>query len=273
MRHLVCAVALAALACGEPPRNHLTLATTTSVGNSGLLDVLLPAYEQQHGTVVQAHLVGSGRALAMLAARTADVVVSHAPEAEAAAVRSHPAWAYRKIMFNDFVIVGPPADEAGVKEAARADEAMRRIASSRSRFISRGDESGTHERELQLWKQAGVRPGGNRLVTAGAGMGSTLRVASEADAYTLTDRATFSQHASRLRLVILFEHDSQLLNTYAIILDPASPRAVQVRAFADWIASGRGRDVIGAYRVLGTRVGFEPWPEGRPAGRPEDLPR
>ena len=262
----------AAIACAPSPQRHLTMATTTSVGNSGLLGALIPAYEQQAGITVRSHLVGSGRALAMLASGGADVVISHAPAAEAAALRAHPAWWYRKIMFNDFVIVGPPGDPAGVRAAAAAGEAMRRIAASGARFISRGDQSGTHEREQQLWEQAGARPPGDLLVTAGAGMGTTLRVANGAAAYTLTDRATFSQHAGALRLAILLE-DPQLLNTYAVIVAGESPRIADARAFGEWLASGAGRDVIGRYRIDGARPAFEPWPPGHPADRPEAVPR
>lgn len=267
------ALAAATLACAQPNTPHLTMATTTSVGNSGLLDELLSAYKQERGTDVQAHLVGSGRALAMLSAGTAAVVVSHAPEAERRALERHPRWWYRKIMFNDFVIVGPSADLAGVGQALNAEEGMRRIAASSARFISRGDQSGTHERELALWSQAGARPDGDRLVIAGAGMGTTLRVASEAGAYTLTNRATFAQHAGSLRLRILLEKDPELLNTYAVIVNRASPRATDALAFGEWLASGRGREVIRDYHIAGTRIGFEPWPLDRPAASPEDRPR
>lgn len=269
---LAAIIAAAAFACAPSPRGQLTMATTTSVGNSGLLDVLIPEYEQQAGITVQSHLVGSGRALAMLASGGADVVISHAPEAEAAALRAHPGWWYRKIMFNDFVIVGPPDDAAGVRGAASAADAMRRIAASEARFISRGDQSGTHEREWQLWTLAGAQPAAERLVTAGAGMGSTLRVASEVGAYTLADRATFSQHAVNLRLAILFEADTQLLNTYAVIAGDLSSRP-GARVFGEWLVSGGGRDVIGRYRNAGDRPAFEPWPPGRTADRPEALPR
>lgn len=267
------AVFAVAIGCAQPPPRDLTIATTTSVGNSGLLDELLAAYRQQHGVSVQVHLVGSGRALAMLASGGADVVMSHAPEAEAAALATHPGWWYRKFMFNDFVIVGPSSDVAGVRGAAGAAEGMRRIAESGARFISRGDESGTHEREEQLWEQAGTRPEGDRLVIAGAGMGSTLRVTSEAGAYTLTDRATFSQHAARLRLVILFQNDPRLVNTYAVLGDPESPRAAEARVFGEWLATGAGRAVISAYRVAGTGAGYEPWPLDRSGNRPENLPQ
>lgn len=274
-RHLLLIATVAAAAasgCGQPSERRLTMATTTSVGNSGLLDTLLPEYERQHGITVQAHLVGSGRALALLASGGADVVISHAPRAEAAALAAHPGWWYRKVMFNDFIIVGPTGDAAGVRGAAGAAEAMRRIAASGARFISRGDQSGTHERELQLWTEAGARPQDDRLVMAGAGMGTTLRVTSETGAYTLTDRATFSQHAGSLRLAIMFETDPLLLNTYAVIVSPDTPGTAEARAFGDWLSSGAGKDIIGGYTIAGNLV-FEPWPAGRPADRPEALPR
>jgi tungstate transport system substrate-binding protein len=249
------------------------MATTTSVGNSGLLDVLLPAFGSSHGVRVQSHLVGSGRALAMLASGGADLVISHAPDAEAAALRAHARWLYRKVMFNDFVIVGPAEDPADVAAAATAVEGMRRIAASSARFISRGDESGTHERERALWTQAGGAPAGDRLVAAGAGMGSTLRVASQTGAYTLTDRATYAQHAGSLRLTVVLEGGRELLNTYAVVIDPDGPNAADARTFAEWLASGGGRDIVAQYRVGGRVPAFLPWPEARRAADPRDLPR
>jgi tungstate transport system substrate-binding protein len=276
-RRVLLGWALAALAgtmpgCRPTDAGALTMATTTSVGHSGLLDVLLPAFRTSHGLAVQSHLVGSGRALVMLDSGAADLVISHAPDAEAAALRTHPGWTYRKIMYNDFVLVGPSDDPAGVRGAPAASEAMRRIARSNARFISRGDESGTHERERQLWRVAGAAPENGRLVTAGAGMGSTLRVASQTGAYTLTDRATFGQHRASLALEVLFEGGADLLNTYAVIVNAAGRRGAGARAFADWMASGGGRDVIERYRVGGDTRAFRPWPAGRAATRPEDLP-
>jgi tungstate transport system substrate-binding protein len=260
------------LACAAPAR-VLTLATTTSVGNSGLLDALLASYERESRVVVRSHLVGSGRALALLASGQADVAVTHAPSAEAAALREHPSWRYAKFMFNDFVLVGPPSDPAAVREAGSAAAAAERIARSGSRFISRGDQSGTHERELAIWKAAGAMPTGDRLVVAGAGMGATLRIAAETGSYTLTDRATFAQQQDRRSLAILFENDPALLNTYAVVLDPAGPRPRDAKAFMDWLTSGAGRAVIGSYRVGGAVRAFEVWPEGRPRALPGDLPR
>lgn len=265
-------VSLALSACSpRPAAQHVVLATTTSVGNSGLLDVILETFEQHHGRTVRAHLVGSGLALSMLARGDADLVFSHAPEAEASALRDHPGWDYRKIMFNEFVLVGPPSDPARVKGAPTATEAMRRIAMSSSTFVSRGDRSGTHEREERLWTEAEARPPSGRLVAAGTGMGSTLRVASETGAYTLTDSATFAQHASTVNLVTVFEGGPDLVNTYAVIVGDGA-HAAKAREFADWLSDGAGRDVIGGHRIKGGTPAFFVWPSGRPRGSPHDLP-
>lgn len=261
-----------AAACTSPAR-AVTLATTTSVGNSGLLEVLLPAYERQAHVGVRTHLVGSGRALAMLAAGQADAAVTHAPAAEAAALRDHPSWRYAKVMFNDFVFVGPESDPGGIRGAASAADAAGRIARSGSRFISRGDQSGTHEREQALWKAAGAMPKGERLVVAGAGMGATLRIAAETGSYTLTDRATYAQNRDRLPLAIVFENDAALLNTYAVVFDPAGPLALDAKAFVDWLTNGAGREVIERYHVGRAVRAFEVWPPGRPRTLPGDLPR
>jgi tungstate transport system substrate-binding protein len=230
------------------------------------------AFEQQYGIHVRSHLVGSGLALQMLSKREVDVVISHAPALEAVALREHPRWRYRKIMFNDFVLVGPSDDPAQVKSASGVDDAMRRIGSSLVKFLSRGDQSGTHEREEALWKLADKRPPPDRLIVAGAGMGATLRIASEVGAYALTDRATFSQLASNLRLVIVFQGGASLLNTYAVILDPSGPLAAKAGVFADWLSDGDGRGVIERYRVGANVRAFNPWPRERPSQRPEDLP-
>jgi len=260
--------------CGAEPtdRGALTLATTTSVGNSGLLDELLVPYGLSGGIHVRPLLVGSGLALKMLADGHADLVISHSPLAEASALREHPTWDYRKLMFNDFVLVGPGDDPANVADGANLIDALRRIAASPSRFISRGDQSGTHEREQQLWARAGVTPPSGRLVTAGAGMGSTLRVASETAAYTLTDRATYSQLAPGLKLVVLFEGGPLLLNTYAAVFDPNGPRATDAAALAQWLSDGAGRQRIERYRIAGNVQAFRAWPEGRQRGHPGDGP-
>lgn len=251
-------VAMTAMAGCRAPAPPLVLATTTSVANSGLLDPLLAEFEKDHGIVVRAHLVGSGLALRMLAQGDADTAITHAPETEAAFLRDHPEWRVRKIMFNDFVLVGPPGDPAGAGGQA-IEEAMRRIARADVRFISRGDNSGTHERENQLWEIAKTKPPVGRLVPAGAGMGSTLRVASETASYTLTDRATYLQNAAGLDLEVLVEGGPLLVNTYTVQFSPGSSRANEAERFFEWLSRGRGRQVIDGYRI-GNVQAFTSWP-------------
>ena len=271
MRGRLLAVALLGVAACGSQQHSLTLATTTSVANSGLLDAILPVYEQETRISVRSHLVGSGRALALLAADQADVAITHAPTAEEAALREHPTWRYTKFMFNDFVIAGPSSDPARIREARGAVAAIQKIVAAGVRFISRGDGSGTHERELALWKQAGGAPHGTLLVAAGAGMGATLRIASEMGAYTLTDRATFLQQKSSL--VILFEKDPLLINSYAVTFDAARESAGQAERFASWLSDGAGRRLVDQFRVGSERaVAFMPWPPGRSRSRPSDLP-
>ena len=263
---LAAGVVLAAGSGCARPAEPVVLATTTSVGNSGLLDALLPAYKER---VVRPVLVGSGRALDMLTSGQADVVISHAPAREAAVLAAHQGLWYRKILFNDFVIVGPESDPARVANAADAVDAMSRIEKSNARFLSRGDESGTHERERELWTLTGEMPGPDRVIVAGAGMGQTLRIASGAGAYTLTDRGTFEALRDSLRLRILHSGDPRLVNTYAVLAKESNRRGL---AFAGWIAEGEGRSrLIEALREGGIR-GFSIWPEGSPSGLPSALP-
>ena len=259
-------VVLCAAGCSRTEAPVL-LATTSSVGNSGLLDAVLPAYST--GTV-RSVLVGSGRALDMLAARTADVVISHAPARETAALAAHPDWHYRKILYNDFLIVGPPDDPAGVREAVDAADAMGRIARSSVKFLSRGDESGTHERERELWSVAGVSPGPSNLVVAGAGMGQTLRISGSSGAYTLTDRGTYEALKSVINLAVVLEGDPRLLNTYAVIWSPANRRGSR---FAEWLSTGSGREVVAAALRDGRVKGFTPWPADRDGSIPPAQPR
>jgi tungstate transport system substrate-binding protein len=266
------ALALAGCASGDRTVRKVVLATTTSVGNSGLLDALLPAFRVAHAVEIRPHLVGSGLALRMLEKGDAAVVISHAPIAETAALRSHPDWRYTKLMYNDFVLVGPPNDPAHVKGAVDAAAAMRKIANSVAKFLSRGDQSGTHEREEALWSTAAARPSSDRLIVAGAGMGATLRIASETGAYTLTDRASFAQMADALRLAIVCQGDPALLNTYAVITVPSGSAATDAQAFADWLTDGAGRTIIQEYRVHGAQA-FFPWPASERRNDPHALPR
>ncbi len=269
---LTTAIIFAASTCGGGRgARFLDVATTTSVANSGLSDVLLPAFQKETGITVRLMVAGSGRALQILARGDAPAAISHAPDLEASTLPEHPGWTYRKFMYNDFVIVGPDVDPAGVRHAPTAAEAFRRIAVSEAEFVSRGDSSGTHEKEQALWRGAGVRPIPERLTTSGQGMAGTLRVASARTAYTISDRATFAQLGPVVRLSLLFEGDPLLLNTYAVIVaDPtASPDA---SAFAGWLTTGDGRNVIRAFRVRGDIAAFTPWPEGKANSAPGDRP-
>ncbi|MDP2319000.1 MAG: substrate-binding domain-containing protein [Acidobacteriota bacterium] len=261
------AVALA-LGCGQTSNRTLDLATTTSVQNSGLLAHLLPIFEQASGLTVRVHAAGSGRALQMLADGVVDGVISHAPETERRRLPQHPDWTYRKIAHNWFVVAGPAADPAGVSGAPDAVAAFQQIADSGSRFVSRGDESGTHERERSLWTAAGRQPSPPDLIVSGRGMAQALRHASEARAYVLTDASTFWQLASRLELQILFDHDRRLINTYAVIHPGSGPKAATL---ATWLSSVEGANAIAAFLIDGKRA-FEPWPVGCPARQPSDLP-
>lgn len=271
IRATACLVLLLASAgCRDDAPPLLVLATTTSVGHSGLLDALVPAFRVRTGITLRAHLVGSGQALRMLERGDVAVVISHAPKREAEFLARNAGWSYRKIMFNDFVIAGPPADPAGIGGARTATEAMARIARLDATFVSRGDSSGTHEREEDLWRAAAARPTGSRLIVAGQGMAGTLRVASQIGAYTLCDRATMVQLAPAVSVQILFGGDPALINTYAVILPRnASPAA---RRFAEWLCRGPGRDVIAGYRVRDAAA-FTAWPSDRDGSRPFDLPR
>ncbi len=258
------------------PAAGLILATTTSVGNSGLLDVLLPAYQKGVRVSVKVHLAGSGRALEMMRAGQADVVISHAPRTETEFLSANPGAFYRKLMFNDFVLVGPKDDPAGARGAADVSDAMRRIAGrAGALFVSRGDQSGTHERERELWARARVAMPPDRLLVSGQGMGVTLRQADTKRAYTLSDRATFEQVAPQLELGLVFEGGPDLLNTYAVVVArPADPaHGAAAMAFARWLTDGSGRPLIAAYTGRAATPMFTLWDPSWPRDQPADLPR
>jgi tungstate transport system substrate-binding protein len=257
-----------AMGCGGGGARTLVLATTTSVAGSGLLDHLLPLYEAHAGVAVRVHAVGSGRALKMLGDGKADVAISHAPVLERLALTEHAGWTYRKIAYNDFLIVGPEADPAGVRAATDVLDAFRRLAAAAPRWVSRGDHSGTHEREQALWTAARVRPRQDRVITTGQGMSGSLRIASEMTAYTLVDRGTFEQLAPRIRVQEVFSGDPALVNTYAVMAPADGPAA----PFVEWLSRGEGRARMEALFEAGTIPGFTRWPADRRATAPEDLP-
>jgi tungstate transport system substrate-binding protein len=240
------------------------IATTTSVVNSGLLDSLLPAFQGETGITVRVHAAGSGRALEMLNDGVVDLAISHAPQAESNMLARHRDWRYRKIATNQFVLVGPATDPADVRGAADVIGAFKRIAAADADFISRGDGSGTHERESELWTAAQVKPAPGRMLVSGAGMGATLRQADGRGAYTLTDDSTFMQLRQQLTLAVLFSNDPRLVNSYSVIHPRENPGA---STLSDWLAQGKGRELLGAYRIGGTPA-FTPWPEGCPGDAP-----
>jgi tungstate transport system substrate-binding protein len=229
----------------------LTLATTTSTRDSGLLDVLTPMFKKQTGTEVKVVAVGSGQALAMGRRGDADVLLTHAPQAEEQFVEEGHGVKRRPVMYNDFVIVGPKADPAKIKEFASAAEAFRDIAGAEAPFASRGDESGTHQQEMQIWKNARIEPKGTWYLRAGSGMAATLRMASEKSAYTLTDRGTFLSQRRQLDLIILVEGDRLLRNNYAVIVvNPQKHAHVKHQAaerFAEFLLSQAAQDAIAQF--------------------------
>lgn len=202
---------------GDP--KQLILSTTTSTQDSGLLDVLIPRFEAQTGYQVKTIAIGSGAAIAMGQRGESDVVLAHAPANERAFVASGAGIDRQLVMYNDFVLLGPQSDPAGVKPTTSITEALKRIESSGSPFISRGDNSGTQQLELQLWAQAGLKPQGQPwYVTSGAGMGQTLLIADQRKGYTIGDRATYLAYKSKVALGIVLEKDPALLNIYHVIL-------------------------------------------------------
>jgi tungstate transport system substrate-binding protein len=259
---LSCLLTLALSACSQasptpeplPPTSpEIILATTTSTQDSGLLDVLIPVFEQKSGYTVKTVAVGSGQALKMAEQGNADVLLVHSPAAEKALIANSFGIERQLVMHNDFVIVGPPSDPAKIREAQLAVEALQKIAAASAGFISRGDDSGTHKMELSLWQQASLTPEGAWYQESGQGMGATLKIASEKEAYTLTDRATYLANRATLDLAILFAGDKALLNVYhVIVVNPAKwtkVNAAGARAFASFLLSPETQTLIGQFGV------------------------
>ena len=250
---VVAAFLLAALPVAA--QEHLRLATTTSTENSGLLGSLLPTFEEAFHLEVDVVAVGSGQALKLAENGDADVVLSHAPVLEEAFVASGFGVNRRGVMYNDFVIVGPPGDPAGIRGAKSAVEALRTIAAKQAPFLSRGDESGTHVKEKELWAAAGITPSGAWYRSAGVGMGQLLQMADETGAYTLTDRGTYVSRKQKGDLVIVVENDPRLFNPYSIIAtNPARhPTAKYIAAMQliAWMTSPEGQRRIAAFQIEG----------------------
>jgi tungstate transport system substrate-binding protein len=247
--------AVSALRQDATPRaaGEVILATTTSTADTGLLDAIAPLFLEQTGLTLKPIAVGSGAALELGEKGEADVLLVHSPAAEEKYMAGGYGIERRTVMYNDFIIVGPKDDPAGVTEATNAIDAMTRIANAKATFVSRGDDSGTNALELKLWKQAGITPQGSWYVESGTGMGDTLNIASERNGYTISDRGTYLSLRDRLALDILLEGDPALLNVYHVILvNPANGRGVDTaagKAFLDFILTPATQKFIGDFGV------------------------
>ena len=273
---IACALTSSAARPFGQAKPSIILATTTSTQDSGLLDVLVPRFEQASGIDVKVIAVGTGAALRMAETGDADAILVHAPDAERPLVDSGHLVDGRRVMHNDFVIVGPSDDPAGIRRVRLVADAMKMIA-ARSAFVSRGDDSGTHKAELALWQLAKIDPRAvARREETGQGMGATLNVADQKRAYTLSDRGTFLAQQRRLRLVIVYEGDPGLRNVYhAYAVNPAKhPRArrAEARRFIDFLVSPPVQEMIARFRrqELGQSLFV---PDALGEAPPPELPR
>ncbi len=238
----------------------IKLSTTTSTDNSGLLKVLLPAFEAATNTKVHVISVGTGKALELAKNGDVDVTLVHARASEDKFVAEGHGVNRRDVMYNDFIIVGPTSDPAGVNGSKDVLGALKKIADSKAKFISRGDNSGTDQMERAYWKKVGSQPQGAAYVSAGLGMGEVLTMAAELQAYTLTDRATYGAYRAKTGLVIAVQGDAAMFNPYGIIaVNPAKYKDINYKGamqLIEWITSDVGQKKIAAFRVDGEQVFF-----------------
>jgi len=229
-------------------QEELVFATTTSVQDTGLLDVVVPIFEKQRNYHVKAVAVGTGQALAMAGRGEADVVLAHAPDAEMKYVDDGTLINRRLMMHNWFLLAGPEADPAKIKGTAKAIDALKKIAAAKAIFVSRGDDSGTHKLEKKLWQQTGITPSGEWYLQSGQGMGKTLGIAGEKQGYVLSDRATYLAFQKTSGLAVLLEGDPAFLNIYHVSeVNPEKfPKvnAKGAKAFADFLLSATVQDIL-----------------------------
>jgi tungstate transport system substrate-binding protein len=259
---LAALTAAALLACvPAAAARDLRLATTTSTENSGLLRAILPKFEAKFHVAVHVIAVGTGKALKLGENGDADVLLVHAPAAELAFMKAGHGVDRRAVMHNDFIVVGPAADPAKVHGTTDVIGAFRRIAESKSKFISRGDDSGTDKMEKSYWPEAGPSPAGQAwYVSAGQGMGEVLTMASELQGYTLTDRGTYAAYRAKSGLQIHVQGDPRMFNPYHVIsVNPAKYPDINYRGatdFSDWITSPEGQQAIADYKIEGEELFF-----------------
>jgi tungstate transport system substrate-binding protein len=252
----VASVALGASGAGR----DIKMATTTSTDNSGLLQYLLPKYEAACGCKVRYTAVGTGNAIKLGENGDVDLIMVHARAAEDKFVAQGHGVNRRDLMYNDFVIVGPPSDPAKIRGMKDAGAALKKIRQSDATFVSRGDDSGTNKKEIALWKKAGVDPKGPHYLSIGQGMGQTLTVAGEKQAYTLTDRATYATYKDKTGLEIMLEGAKDLLNPYGVIaVNPKKYPGVNydgAMAFIEWLTSDAGQNAIAGFKPRGAQLFF-----------------
>ena len=236
----------------------LRMSTTTSTENSGLLAVLNPPFEKKNKVRIDVIAVGSGKALKLGENGDVDVMFVHAPEAEEEFVAASFGVDRAAVMHNDFVIVGPKSDPDGIKSARNVEEAMKKISAGKTAFISRGDDSGTHKKELELWKKVGVSPTGDWYVSAGQGMGAVLRMADDKQAYTLSDRGTFLSFQGKTELLVLSEGGNALLNPYHIIaVNPENHAHINyelAKKYIAYVTGAEGQAIIANYKKDGQQL-------------------
>jgi tungstate transport system substrate-binding protein len=242
-------------------KQPIRMATTTSTENSGLLSYLLPEFKNDTGYEVHVIAVGTGKALRLGRDGDVDVVLVHAPGAEKDFVDHGYGVKRYPVMYNDFVIIGSPADPAKLKQSSSINDAFKRIKDTKSLFVSRGDDSGTHKKERKIWKAVNVDPKGDWYREAGQGMGKVIQMANELEAYTLTDRGTWLSYQNKVQMQIAYEGDSLLFNPYGIIaVNPARYPDINnkgAQAIIDWITSKRGQQLISQYKKF-NQVLFTP---------------
>src|SRR3954451_6369035 len=230
-----------------PPNSQMIMATTTSTRDTGLLDTLVPAFEKAAACRVKTVAVGSGQALELGARGQADVLLVHSPDAETKFMQQGHGSTRRAVMHNDFVLVGPRSDPARTADAGAIEPAMQAIAKTRARFASRADDSGTNAKELKLWQHAGIEPSGSWYIKTGQGMGPTLVISDQKDAYTLSDRGTFLT-TNNLDSKILVQGDARLQNPYhVIVVKHPGTNASCARAFPDWITTAPTQKQIAGF--------------------------
>lgn len=250
-------IALAPLAWSQ---QVIRLSTTTSTDNSGLLAYLLPQFEQQFHVKVQVIAVGTGKALELAKNGDVDVTLVHARPSEDAFVAAGFGINRRDVMYNDFIVVGPASDPASIAGKKEVLSSLKKIVATHAKFISRGDNSGTDQKEQAYWKALGIKPSGPAYISAGLGMGEVLTMAAELQAYTLTDRATFNAYRNKTGLGIAVEGDPLMFNSYGIIaVNPVRYADTNINGamqLIEWMTSPDGQKKIAAFRVAGQQVFF-----------------